>query len=504
MKKIFFISSVVVIILLSLFPRMVEVLNGNPIFGFDHGRDYLAVRSIVVDHKFTLIGAELGAGSAGLSYVFQGPGYYYFLAIPFIFFHGNPVGGVWEMLFLGLSTVAFGFYFGKKIWGAYGGLLVAFLIAVSPMLIPQSRSFWNPHVPTVFILITFFFVYQFILNRKRRDLFLAAFFSGFIYNFEFAISIPLCITLVIFSIGIIREKLREYVYLLLGFLIAFSPMLAFELRHHFMAIRSLVIYLFIHKNTDITPMFIYMHGRDTWGTILYSLAHTFPADGVLPPIILLLGIGFLLCFSLMKEKDLRIKSFFYYLILLLPVNIYVFDSLQNTTYPYYLTDLTLGYILMVSYLAITFLKKKKYLFPLPIIGIIGYLFVVAAISSFQTSISDYKDYGGTAKLKGKVDAIDYIYKDAKGKPFGLFVFSPPIYTYPYDYILQWHGEPLYHYLPSQSKEGTFYLLIEPDHYKPWSYNGWLETVIKTGTIEYTKTLPSGFIIQKRIGTTHEN
>ena len=41
---------------------------------------------------------------------------------------------------------------------------------------------------------------------------------------------------------------------------------------------------------------------------------------------------------------------------------------------------------------------------------------------------DISDYGGTAKLKGKVDAIDYIYNDARGEQFGLFVFSPPVIT----------------------------------------------------------------------------
>ena len=119
-------------------------------------------------------------------------------------------------------------------------------------------------------------------------------------------------------------------------------------------------------------------------------------------------------------------------------------------------------------------------------------------SAIQTWMHDYSDYGGTAKIKGKIDAIDYIYKQEKGKPFGLLVFSPPVYTYPYDYLLWWHGQRKYGYIPYSDKKETFYLLIESDPAKPWSYNGWLETVIKTGNVEWTKTLPSGFIVQKRI------
>jgi hypothetical protein len=114
--------------------------------------------------------------------------------------------------------------------------------------------------------------------------------------------------------------------------------------------------------------------------------------------------------------------------------------------------------------------------------------------------NDLNDYGGTHKIKGKIDALDYIYKDAKGEKFGLLVFTPPIYTYAYDYLIWWYGEKKYAYLPHKDKKGVFYLLIEPDPHKPWTYKGWLETVVKTGKVIEAKELPSGFIIQKRIGS----
>ena len=112
--------------------------------------------------------------------------------------------------------------------------------------------------------------------------------------------------------------------------------------------------------------------------------------------------------------------------------------------------------------------------------------------------NDFNDSGGTHKIKGKINAIDYIYKDSKGKQFGLLIFTPPVYTYVYDYLIWWYGEKKYNYAPHKEKKGEFYLLIEVDPEKPWSYKGWLETVIKTGDVIYTKTLPSGFIIQKRV------
>jgi hypothetical protein len=134
--------------------------------------------------------------------------------------------------------------------------------------------------------------------------------------------------------------------------------------------------------------------------------------------------------------------------------------------------------------------------------IVGLFFFLLLFGHIQQTIhfyqSDYHDYGGTNKIRGKIDAIRFIYQDAKGKPFNLLVFTPPVYTYPYDYLLWWYGQRTYGYMPGKDKKGTLYLLIDVDNTKPWSYVGWLETVIKSGKTVATWTLPSGFIVEKRI------
>ena len=107
------------------------------------------------------------------------------------------------------------------------------------------------------------------------------------------------------------------------------------------------------------------------------------------------------------------------------------------------------------------------------------------------------DEGGAAKIKGKIEAIDFIYQDAKLEKFNVLVFMPPIYTYPYDYLFWWYGQKKYSYVPGSEKTGLFYLLIEPDGSKPWSHKGWMETVVKSGTVVWTKELPSGLIVEKR-------
>lgn len=487
----------VLLVFLSLFPRSVELFNQNPVFGFDQGRDYLAVKSIVVDHKLTLIGAELGAGSAGISGIFQGPGFFYLLAIPFILFNGNPAGGTVLMFALSVLAIIAGFLLGRKIFGKFWGFQIALLIAISPILISQARFVWNPHSPTLFILLTFYFLYLVIEKKQKLFIFLTAFFAGFIYNLEFGVSIPLCFSLFLFSIYLFKFQFKKYLFLFLGFLVAFSPMIAFEARHRFLALTGLISYLSnpnkIPGPSDIS--FIPDHAK----SFIFGLQDTFPGVNnfnlALVFWILLISLS---VYFLSKEKNEVLKKFLTFLLILIPGTFFIFYFLKNSVWTYYLTDLVLSYTILFTYLVFSSYRRKLYKLNFILIITASILILIAFNSSVRTTIYDYSDYGGTAKLKGKIDAIDYIYKDAKRTSFGVMVFTPPIYTYPYDYLFWWYGREKYNYVPYNDKRGLVYLLIENDPYKPWSSKGWLETVIKNGTIIKTVTLPSGFIIQKRI------
>ena len=100
-KETIFITLCLVILIIAAIPRSVELFSGNYIFGFDQGKHWLAAKSIIIDHKLPLIGDEVG-GAGGF---FQGPGWYYLLAIPFLLFRGDPYGAIVLMFLLGIGTV---------------------------------------------------------------------------------------------------------------------------------------------------------------------------------------------------------------------------------------------------------------------------------------------------------------------------------------------------------------------------------------------------------------
>jgi hypothetical protein len=504
-KNLLFIFLILLLIGLAFIPRGTEVLNKNYVFGYDQGRDYLDVKEMVENRKLRLIGPEIGAGGAGFKYIFHGPGFYYLLTIPYILFQGDPYGGVVLMFLLGLLSIGVAFYVGWKIFGLWGGYIFSLLIAISPPLIEQSRFIWNPYPSTPLIILYIYFVYLSI-KKRIRFIFLAAFIAAFIYNFELAIAVPLSIGLFFFNIVIQRERrIRSYLVLLAGLLIGYFPMLLFEARHGFPAMQNIVSYF-----TSPSPASSKKTSVNIFSDHIMSFTYNFinafskveyPVMYLVLFIIVLFGI-----YLVWREKNGQLQKTIMYLYCLPLITFIAFSFLKTTIWQHYLYHLLIGYLFLFTYVIVSAQRRKMHRLFVLLVVIIGFLTIHGigyGNKIFNQGFSDY--YGGTAKIKGKLDAIDYIYKDAKGEKFGLFVFSPPIYTYPYDYILQWYAAKKYKYLPTQNKNGVFYLLIETDSSQPWTYEGWLKTVIKTGEVQYTKDhSPSTFKIQKRIGTEYSN
>jgi len=394
-----FVFLLLIIVILGSIPRSIEIISGNFLFGYDHGVFFQAVKEIVVNHKLTLIGTEVGGGG-----FFQGPGWYYLLSIPFYLWKGDPYGGMILMLMSGILTVALSVIFGRKIFDAKTALTIGFLVAISPAIIAQSRFIWPPFIVSLLAVFFIFFLYN-IFQGAGKFFILLTFIMGLMFHFETATGATLLLQLLIISPLFFIKKMvsvRFFILGLLSFLLTQISLFIFDLRHDFLNVKGMIN--------------LFMNGKE----------------------------------------DSSIDR-----INLIANHIGVFRS--NFLSSFQMTDLLWPFLLIVL-----------------VIGLIAY----------------FRD----EKIKGKIEAIDYIYKDAEGKKFGLLTFTPPVYTYAYDYLIWWYGNKNYNYIPHKEKKGIFYLLMETDPSKPWSYEGWLETVIKTGTILKTKELPSGFVVQKRINT----
>lgn len=493
MKKFTFL--ILIIFLWGTALRSIEVLTGNYLFGFDIGRDLLVAKSIVENHKWTLIGAQIGSGSAGINGIFQGPGYYYLLAIVYWLFSGDPYGALITMFLFGLATLVAVYWTVSRMFDRRTAVVALFLTGISPFIISQSRFIWPPHPASLLLVLFLYFAFM-IPKRPRLYAPLAIICAGLTYHFEFAMTVPIVIALFLALPIVFRMKdIKTYLYSFASLILIFSPILLFEIRHGWMAVRSAFSYV-----TPQGPV-----GKDVWFLritdhlvpYIANATNSFATEhGLLPEKFITILCGALLAALVIfvwKTKDTASRIFFRFLLLLLVTSYVALLFLNNVVWDYYLIHAHFIYIYVFAYV---FTRRSKIAF----VVLSPFLLSMIVSSAWRMMISyrdDIRDLGGVEKIQGKKIAIDYVYADAKGADFSEFTFMAPIYTYPYEYLFRTYGKKKYGYVPGNQKKGLVYLIIEPDASKPWTYKGWLETVIVGGDIIKTVTLPTGHIIQVR-------
>ncbi len=485
-KKLFLLFSLLIIFIGSI-PRAIEVFSGNYLFGFDQGLFYEAVRSIVVERHLTLIGAEVG----GIGGFFQGPGWYYLLTIPFLLFRGDPYGGMILMFFLGIIASALSIFLFQKDLGSKEAILTGTFISFSPGIISQSRFIWPPFVITPLCIVLLFCVLQAYRNKKYF-IPLSFVVIGLMSHFEIATAGTLLFSTLITYL-IIRPKnffsLKIIMLSILGFISVNITLIIFDIRHNFLSSKGVLTYLF--HGSSVKSAYNLKNHFDMFKDSLYSISQNWEFGA------LLIGISLYAMLLLLKDKkiDTPTKNFLKFTLISIFMLFIVTLPIRSTLWSWWFLDIPvyLSFLFGICLSYLYSLKGFRYI----TLGVLFFFVLLFIQKTLLWYKNDYKDFGGTAKIKGKTEAIDLIFKDAQKKDFGLFVFSPPVYTYPYDYILHWYAKDKYGYVPPAEKRKTFYLLIEPDPEKPWSYKGWLETVIKNGKPEKNLKSSGGFIIQKR-------
>src|SRR3989344_7539915 len=479
--------------------RAQESISRNFIFLIDQGRDMMAVKSIVFDHHLTLIGPY-----TSLQGLFQGPLWYYLLAIPTFITQGDPWGTVALMLIISLSVLVIVFFWLKKNFGNKTALLTAFLFAVSPEAVAAATYSWNPHPMWFLIPVSALSLYEVVKKKYRFHLVLWPTLS-LMFHFETALAVFLLLAYITVAVVFYRENLKTK-FFLYGISIAFLlflPQILFDVRHNFL-MSSSVFKIFTGSKQGLLvkgesiyyPNLIFKHGISFFENFRSSFS-----DGrkiVLLAKLFSLVIIFFLFFG--KKYKLLTSSEHRFCVLLGRILLAVY--LLSFLYPFpirywFLTGFQSYYLLLFG-----LILGAIWRYPMGRIFVLAItaLFLFLALLRLQLLYINPPNDGGVAKIKGKTAAIDYVYNKAQGENFGLFVFTPPVNTDAYDYLVWWHGKNKYGYVPHKDKKGEFYLLIEPDPGQPWTYQGWLDTVIKTGKIKSTVTLPSGFIIQQRYET----
>lgn len=482
-----------VIILIGAYLRLSGVLTNSFAFTYDVGRDMLSLWDIVYNHKIILIGA-----TTGIPGVFYGPWWYYILSPFFFIFSGNPQGIAFIMAFIGVVTIPLSYLFGKRIGDNFLGLSFALLTSISPSLISLSSQIWNPNIAPFFVLLVLIVLERiYALKEKVKSYYFFALGLLLALNIDIEILWGVLFTIgVLISFVILYRKLlniKKIIYIFLGALIILSPRIIFELRHTFIMTKSFLTFLSTKTMEDKLDTYHFLENRvlvhlDEFSKSFIQGNNTFS--------ILILLLTLAITFILYKKGNLLIKQFSLTGIIVLAVFYLGSIIFTHALWPHYFVGLPIIYILLFSIsLYLLSIKLKKSIIPILILGAV-FIFTINSLSVIQ-NLNKPLWQGNASVYRNQLEVIDYIYKQADGKPFKYVTYTPPIFDYTYQYLFKWYGSSKYKYEPVVEAPTAFFI-IEPDPGYEDRPKQWLKLREKDGKIIKSEELKSGIVVQTRI------
>lgn len=493
-----------------LFRTVPTILSGRFTFAFDMGRDLLWVRNMVELRKPTLIGPW-----GSIAGVYFGPLWFYLLSIPYVLFNGDPRGAVVVPLVSNIATLLIGWWFLRREKHPIAANIWAVLYGFSPLVISTSGFAFHANLLPFVTLLFLIGLSEYSNVSKHLPLWplpLAALMASIAYHLEPAAGLMLTLYLgvwVCWTIWTSRNEIRHsiirlFVYSFIAFSLPFTPQMVFELRHDFIQTKALVSY-FRGENESlggVLPLSERIPERVTkFARTLSQSVFPLNADwqkwGLLGVFV---GLGMLAS----KQKNIdgftsrfllhasRFTLFHYF------AYTFLFPAELKNWYLFGFASVFLMAIALVLDESIRYLRLKvsdtfKASVVIILVVMLWFWKTVNPLVLMKPSSSSAPE-----TLAAQLAVVDWIYQDAveKGKPFSVYIYTPPIYDYTYQYLLWWRGTKKYQILPAefsyQSGETSYlpekekfvssqwkpedaeiiYLILEPDSIES-RREGWL-------------------------------
>ncbi len=478
-----------IIVIIALYLRMGGVLTKSFAYTYDVGRDLIQVQKIVGEHKIPLIGQTTGLG--GLYY---GPWWYYILTPPFVISQGSPQGIVFFMVLTGIATIICGYIYGRKVSGKWLGIIIAALLGLSSAMVGLSSQIWNPNIAPLVLMILFLIL---PLTRNEKSNFFKKLWIGILLGLlldaEIVFGVLIIASVIIFLLVLEQRRFLSFssMGIALGLFVMVLPRVVFELRHDLIMTKS----LFMHHNGDqriFEPFHFFEVAPDRILTFLNQFSDTFGVHNMVS--VLMLLACFFTLFVLRKTIQKKERG----VILLCIITIITFFMgsavFARAVWGHYLVALPVIYIIFVS---LTFyILARRHL----IIGVSIIILLCISAVRLPGIIEGIKNpywEGDAAVYRNQEAVIDFIYKDAKNKPFNYIAYTPVVHDFTYQYLFSWYGNKTYGYVPRQKTADLFYVIIEPDFGNEYRIVDWLKVRENDGKILREKVIKGGIKVQIR-------
>ncbi len=434
------------IIILGAFIRLYKIKSYILFLG-DEGRDALVVYGIL-HGDLTLLGPTSSVGG-----FFLGPIYYYLMAPFLLLSNYDPVGPAIMVVILGLATIFLVYKLGKEFFGTAAGLIASLLYAISPIVIIYSRSSWNPNVFPFFTITSIYSLYLGIKTKKWWYFTLAGFLMGinlqihYLATFVGAI-LFIYVTFVEFKprISWAKELIKRYLFMFAGFLIGFSPFMAFEARHEFSNSQNIIRFIFDSPDTGFAGN-IFMNVKIVFDRLFGGLLISYPQhlnEKFYDPTIvrfwylitILIGlilIGFFLYYFIKNFKEKKIFRQTFLIFIWGFVGIGLFLLYKKSVYDYYLGFLYPLPFLLIGLLCSQVIEKYKK------IGKLIVSIVVLALVIISLKFAPIRHPGNYQSNQMKLIS-DFVLTKTNDRPFNFAISGSGNSDHAYRYFFKLAGK----------------------------------------------------------------
>lgn len=417
-----------------LYLRFLPISHESVPYTYDQGRDFLAARDMVLNRDLTLIGPTTGAGG-----VFHGAIWYYFLAIPFIFSGGDPSAFYAFIAFTALLQAALFSYFLYKKTHPLLALLFFGIVSISPYFIRTSIFAISSIMTLPFILLWMFSLYQFLDTKRLSYLGLLAFSTGMIIEGEVAFGMLLLpawgITLLLTrQLRTFVGSVKKILAIGIGMGMALSLRILFELKYNFMQTRSMWAFRDTPGTHYMSLKSAFFERIDLFTGYYADIFHN-PLDGFGWLLLLAAGIGIYTGYKRYSEGE----QLFVRLVAVLIPMLLLMASLyhKNAFWPYYYEGIQFFFLGLVMFGLYGLSLYKKPL-ALKLLTAFTLLILVTGVSLvYQKVMHPEKPRNEGLRLHSTI--ISYIHDQVGSKPYCLRIYTPPVITHTYSYLLDLHA-----------------------------------------------------------------
>ncbi|MFH0979696.1 MAG: glycosyltransferase family 39 protein [Candidatus Roizmanbacteria bacterium] len=214
----------------------------------DQVRDLFYLKDHFEKGSFILLGPKASVGN-----FFLPPFWYYLMSLAYLFSKSPLAPAVLTALLSSITTIVI-FLFVKKFFDEKLGFITATLYAVSPLSIEYSRFAWNPNPIPLFVILAFYFLYEFLYQKKER---------GFLWgtiaaNLAFQLHYQGLVVFIFYFLAVLLSRklnIKRFVqYILINFILVL-PFFIYEIQNNFKNTSGIINFLIASQTTVKLKLF---------------------------------------------------------------------------------------------------------------------------------------------------------------------------------------------------------------------------------------------------------